>query len=396
MQKRNIAVIFMITLMAIMGVASLTPAFPAIKNHFNLNARQVTLLITVFTFPGIFLAPVAGILADRLGRKTILIPSLFLFGISGSACFYLNNWESILLARFLQGLGAASLGSLNVTLIGDIFTGNKRGEIMGYNASVLSSGTAFYPFIGGIMAMAGWQFPFLLPLLAIPTALLVIFWLKNPEPKNQTNFRNYLRQTWKNINKKTVWGLFIINVLLFVVLYGSFLSYFPQLMVERFGASTFQIGIFMSGFSIVTAITSAQKKRIDKLFSAKKQLNTGFMLYFFSMLILSVSNQTWMLFIPLLTFGIAHGMMIPGIQTLLVGFAPLSERAGFMSVNSMVLRIGQTLGPLFIGLFFAIDGVKTAFLGGALAAVFMLVISVFMVKIKKNPAQNKPDSKTEE
>jgi len=391
MEKRNIAVIFMITLSAIMGVASLTPAFPAIRNHFDLSARQVTLLITVFTFPGIFLAPVAGILADRLGRKTILIPSLLLFGIAGSGCYFLHDWKILLIFRFFQGLGAASLGTLNVTLIGDIYTGKKRGEIMGYNASILSTGTAFYPFIGGMLALSGWQFPFLLPLLAIPTALMVIFWLKNPEPKNHQNFGNYLRNTWKNINKKTVWGLFIINVLLFVILYGSFLSYFPELMVERFQASTFHIGIFMSGFSIVTALTSSQKKRIDKLLSPKKQLNIGFILYFLSMMILSVSSQIRMLFIPLVLFGIAHGMMIPGIQTLLVGFAPLSERAGFMSLNSMVLRIGQTIGPLIIGLFFAIDGVKTAFWGGAMVAVIMLIISILMVKIKKDPAQNEPN-----
>lgn len=377
--------------MAIMGVASLTPAFPSVGKHFNLTPRQVSLLITVFTLPGIFLAPVAGILADRLGRKTILIPSLFMFAVAGSACFFLKNWQVLLFFRFLQGVGAASLGSLNVTLIGDIFTGKKRGEVMGYNASVLSTGTALYPAIGGILAIAGWQFPFLLPLLAIPTAIMVILWLKNPEPRNHQNFRNYLRKTWKIINQKTVWGLFIINVLLFVILYGSFLSYFPQLMVERFEATTFHIGIFMSGFSIVTAVTASQKKKIDNLLSAKKQLNIGFVLYFLSMMILSVSSQIWMLFIPLVLFGIAHGMMIPGIQTLLVGFAPLSERAGFMSVNSMVLRIGQTIGPLIIGIFFAIDGVKTAFWGGAVVAVIMLIISVFMVKIKKDPAQNEPN-----
>lgn len=97
--------------------------------------------------------------------------------------------------RFFQGIGAASLGSLNVTLIGDLFTGERRGEIMAYNASILSIGTALYPAIGGALAMAGWQFPFLLPLIAIPIALIAILWLKNPEPKRQQNFKVYLQKT---------------------------------------------------------------------------------------------------------------------------------------------------------------------------------------------------------
>ena len=158
-----------------MGVASITPAFPSIIKHFAISPSQVTLLITVFTFPGIFLAPVIGILADRYGRKKILLPSLFLFGIAGLGCFFTNNWHILLVFRFFQGIGAASLGMLNVTIIGDLFSGEKRGAIMGYNASVLSIGTAAYPAIGGALAMAGWQFPFLLPFFAIPTALLIIF-----------------------------------------------------------------------------------------------------------------------------------------------------------------------------------------------------------------------------
>lgn len=381
MEKRNLATIYLITLVAVMGVASITPAFPSIREHFNISPNQVTLLITIFTFPGIFLSPLAGILADRWGRKTILIPSLLLFAVAGLACFFTKDWKVLLILRFFQGIGVSSLGSLNITLIGDLFSGPKRGTIMGYNASVLSIGTATYPAVGGALAMAGWQFPFLLSILAIPAAILVMFCLKNPEPEEPPNLKNYLKRTWKNINKKTVWGLFIINVLLFFILYGAFLSYFPQLMVERLEANDFQIGLFMSGFSVATAITSSQIKHINKKLRPKTQLTISFFLYMVSMLILSFAGSWWILIIPLVTFGMGHGMLIPGIQTLLVGFAPLSERAGFMSINSMVLRLGQTFGPIFIGLFYAVGGTGTAFLGGALVAAAMIVVSIFMLKL---------------
>lgn len=382
MNKKNISVIFLITLMGVMGVASITPAFPSIIKHFNITPTQVTLLITFFTFPGIFLAPVIGVLADRYGRKTILIPSLFLFGIMGVGCFFTRNWEVLLVLRFFQGIGAASLGMLNVTLIGDLYTGEKRGAVMGYNASVLSIGTATYPAVGGALAMAGWQFPFLLPFLAIPTALMVIYWLKNPEPSVKQNLGEYLRKTWKNINKKTVWGLFIINILLFVILYGAYLSYFPQLMVERLNASSLQIGLMMSAFSVVTATTASQLKWINRVLKPKTQLQTGFIFYMISMLILSFATEWWQLAIPLITFGMAHGMIIPGIQTQLVGFAPITERAGFMSVNSMVLRIGQTTGPVIIAVFYTFGGTGMSFIGGAIVAGIMLLVSVFMVKLQ--------------
>ncbi|MFW6309524.1 MAG: MFS transporter [Prolixibacteraceae bacterium] len=383
MYKKNLTVIFLVTLMAVMGVAGITPAFPTIQKYFGISPTQVILLITVFTLPGIFLSPVTGILADHYGRKTILLPSLFLFGLAGAACFFTRDWTVLLVFRFFQGIGVSSLGSLNVTIIGDLFTGEKRGAVMGYNASVLSIGTASYPAIGGALAMAGWQYPFLLPLLAIPTGLMLIFWLKNPEPDKQQNFKEYLKKTWKNINKKTVWGLFIINILLFVVLYGAYLSYFPEMMEERLDASAFQIGIFMSGMSLVTAIVSSQIKRINRKIKAKTQLNISFLLYMISMLSFAIVSDWWHLILPIVTFGMGHGMLIPGIQTLLVGFAPLSERAGFMSINSMVLRIGQTAGPIFISLFYAVGGTAMAFVGGAIASLAMLFISDFMVKLKQ-------------
>lgn len=380
MNRRNIAVIFLITLVGVMGVASITPAFPSTIKHFGITPTQVTMLITVFTFPGIFLAPIIGILADRYGRKTILIPSLFLFGIAGLGCFFTKNWHFLLILRFFQGIGAASLGMLNVTLIGDLFEGPKRGEIMGYNASVLSIGTATYPAVGGALAMAGWQYPFLLTFLGIPAALMVIFWLKNPEPTKKQNIRDYLKRTWKNINQKTVWGLFIVNILLFVLLYGAYLSYFPQLMTERMNASALQIGLFMSGFSVVTAITSSQLKNINRIFKQRTQLRIGFSLYFVSMILLYFSEHYWQLFFPIIAFGLAHGMIIPGVQTMLVGFAPISERAGFMSINGMVLRLGQTTGPLIIGIFYAIGGTGMSFIGGAVVALIMLFVSFTMIK----------------
>lgn len=382
MERKNLSIIYLTTLMAVLGVASLAPAFPAISEHFNISIVQVTLLITVFTLPGIFLAPVLGIFADHWGRKPILIASLLVFGFSGIACFFIKNWELILALRFLQGIGAAALGSLNVTLIGDLFDGKRRGEIMGYNASVLSIGTAFYPVIGGALAMAGWHFPFLLSGFAIPIAILTVFWLQSPEPKKQMKLKKYLQNTWININRKTVWGVLLLNVLLFVLLYGAFLSYFPQLMKERLLASTLHIGLLMSAFSLVTAITASQKKRIDRKIPAKRQLIFGIVFYIVAMFFLSIANSWWQLIVPLVCFGLGHGMLIPSIQTLLVGFAPLNERAGFMSINSMVLRIGQTIGPLLIGLFYAAGGVGSAFIGGALVAVTMLLLTIFMVSTK--------------
>ncbi len=160
LRDRNLYVIFGITLSAVMGVTTIAPALPSIAHSFEISADKIGLLITFFTLPGIFITPILGILADKYGRKVILVPSLFTFGIAGAACAYAVSFEQLLLFRVIQGMGSASLGALNLTLIGDLYSGNDRATAMGYNGSVLSIGTAVYPAIGGALAIAGWYYLF--------------------------------------------------------------------------------------------------------------------------------------------------------------------------------------------------------------------------------------------
>ena len=80
-----------------------------------------------------------------------------------------------------------------------------------------------------------------------------------------------------------------------------------------------------------------------------------------------------MLCIPAIIFGIGHGVNIPCTQTLLASMAPIEYRASFMSFNKMVLRIGQSLGPLVMGLIMGFAGLNGVFIGVAVIAMAMMV-----------------------
>jgi len=378
--EKNMIIIFGVTLIAVMGIASITPAFPGIIKYFGISTQQVGWLIAAFTLPGIFLTPVSGILADRFGRKLVLVPSLFIFGIAGFLCSFMRDFHSLLALLFVEGIGAAGLSSINITLIGDLYTGEKRTTLMGYNASILSIGTAAYPALGGFIAAFGWQYIFYLPLLALPLGIYVIFGLNNPEPKDHQGIGEYFRRIWKNINQRSVWGLFLVNMLVFVLLYGAYLTYFPILLSERLQATSVHIGLMMSVMSLVTAGTSSQLGRINKRFQSRTILLLGAGFYFLSMLLLLIS-QSWIQVVgSVIVFGLGHGLLVPSIQNLLVGFASIKERAAFMSVNSMVLRIGQTIGPLLIGVFYTIGSLQAAFIAGAVVAMLMFGVIAGMVK----------------
>jgi ACDE family multidrug resistance protein len=375
----NLQIVFGVTLMAVLGVSSITPAFPKIVQELGISSQAVGLLITVFTFPGVVLTPILGVLADRWGRKKILVPALMLFGIAGGACAFARDFNLLLLLRFFQGIGAASLGSLNVTLIGDLYSEEECPAAMGYNASVLSVGSASYPAIGGTLATLGWYYPFLLPLVAIPIGFLVLFSLKTPELKNNQNLKEYFSNAWRSVKNRQVVGLFFVSVITFIMLYGSYLNYFPLLVGNSFGAPLWKIGLMMAVMSLSTAVTSSQLGKLAKIHSERTLLRAAFVLYALALVMIPFMRNLWALLIPIIIFGIAHGVNVPSRQTLLVGLAPMEYRAAFMSVNGMVLRLGQTLGPLLMGAVFGIWGIDSVFYAGASFAIVVFIVVVIMI-----------------
>lgn len=380
LKQLNLRIIFGITLTAVMGVASIAPAFPQMVDALQLEKGKIGLLITVFTLPGIVLTPFLGILADRLGRKKILTPSLFLFGIAGVACAFTESFTTLLVLRFIQGIGGAALGALNATLIGDIYSGKQRAEAMGYNASVLSIGTALYPAIGGFLATFGWNYPFLLPLLSIPVGLLVLFKLDNPEPENIQPFKAYMKGVLRTISTADAILLFGASIITFIVLYGSFLTYFPLLTGNVFHAEPYVIGGLMSTMSAVTAITSSRLKQLINHFTHKQMVFMAFLFYGIAMMLIPFINNIWLLTVPIIIFGIGHGLNIPNIQTLLARIAPIENRGSFMSVNGMVLRIGQTIGPLIMATVYGLWEFWGTFFLGALLSLVMA--GIFVVNIR--------------
>ena len=83
LKDKNLLLLFGITLFVVMGVSSILPVLPSAGRSLNIPMAEIGLLLTSFTLPGIFLTPFAGILADRYGRKAVLIPALVIFGIAG-------------------------------------------------------------------------------------------------------------------------------------------------------------------------------------------------------------------------------------------------------------------------------------------------------------------------
>jgi MFS family permease len=380
LRSPELRIISGVTLTAVLGVASLAPALPKIAAALDVSAGEVALLITVFTMPGIVLTPLLGVVADRIGRRRVLIPSLLLFAVAGVACAFARSFSLLVALRFLQGVGAAPLGSLNVTLIGDLWEGRERTAAMGYNASVLSVGTAVYPAIGGALAALAWYAPFALAIMAAPAAAAVAFWLRVPEPIQRHSLSHYLGRVWAEVRTRRVMGLFVASTVVFILLYGTYVTFLPFLMADRLRATPVVIGIVMSGASGVTALTAAQLGRLSRWLPEQLIVRLGFIVFAAGLVVIPAMPGILWMALPASLLGVAIATTIPVVHTILAGLAPPARRAAFMSLNGMVLRLGQTLGPVFAAAVYGWLGIDAVFLGAAALALAMAGVMTWTAK----------------
>lgn len=378
-QKRNFYIILSVTLLSVVGVPTIIPVFPEMSEQLNVSLEKIGLMITVFTLPGAVLAIPIGVLADRWGRKKVLIPALVLFGVSGTLCFFARDFELILGLRFFQGLGAACLGIINTTLIGDVFTGDQKAKAMGYNSGAISIAAALFPAIGGLLATINWYYPFLIPSVALIVAVVVYFYLDNPEPDNRPQLQNYFRNILKSILTREAITLFLLCFSTFMLLFGVIMTYLPIFLKDQFSLKSSEIGFMLSFLAISTGLVASQLDRISKLLPMKYLIILGFLTYLIGFLAIPYVTNIYGLLVLLLIIGIGQGINVPTIFNILTSIAPIDHRGAFMSVNSMTIRAGQTAGPIVAGLLFSLWGISWVFWAGAVMAAFFLLIIVLFV-----------------
>ena len=372
--QRNLLIVFSITLVGVMGTSSISPALPLVVRAFGVTMEQTGWLIAGFAMPGIVLSPLAGMLADRFGRKRVLVPSLLLFAAAGHACAYADGFETLLALRILQGVGAASLGALNATLIGDLYDGHERAAAMGYNGGLISVAAAAYPLVGGALALAGWRYPFVLPLLAVPSALAIAFWLRNPEPHHRGGFVAYLQNVASGVRQRQVAAVYFVGFTGFAMLYGAKLTFLPFLLEHRFAASSAVLGLVFGASAIASAGGSMFLGRLARRIRSKYILLAGVTAMTAGLATIPSGSAIWMVTLSAALFGAGHGLAISMSQVVLANATTAETRGAVMALNGMMFRLAQTLGPLAMAVVLAAGGLDWVYWGGAAFGLLALAV----------------------
>lgn len=183
---QGLVLIFPVVL-SVMGAVLLAPIVPALMEQFkhipNANYWVLSLLSVPALCIAIFATP-AGYLADKFGRRRILIWAMIFYAFCGMAPLILNDFVAIYISRIGVGLCEAIIMVASTTLIGDYFEHDQRDKWLGSQAATASfSAMCLFP-IAGALGSFGWRGPFVLYSLSLILVLGVIFFtweVKKPQ-----------------------------------------------------------------------------------------------------------------------------------------------------------------------------------------------------------------------
>jgi len=169
-----LAGLMMQSVMTLIDVSMFNVAVPAIQDEFGLPIDTASLVVAIRFMARIGLMPIYGVIGDRLGKKRIYMAGLSIFIIGSFIGWLSPSLIWLVIGRFLQGAGGASL-PLSMALISDAFPKNRRGRALGIWNTAAPAGSMIGPVLGGFLIETyGWNSIFLVVIIGSVISLLFI------------------------------------------------------------------------------------------------------------------------------------------------------------------------------------------------------------------------------
>src|ERR1700680_1745450 len=160
-----IAMTIMASSLAFIDGSVVNVGLPAIGATFQADAAGLQWVVNAYLLPLSALLLLGGAAGDRFGRVRLLVGGTALFGVASLGCALAPSLSWLVLARGIQGIGAAMLMPNSLAILGAAFSGEARGRAIGNWASMAAAMAAIGPVLGGwLIDTSGWRSIFLLNL----------------------------------------------------------------------------------------------------------------------------------------------------------------------------------------------------------------------------------------
>lgn len=345
---------------------------PSYAEKVGAGAFMIGLLIAVYDFAELFAKPLAGFVADRRGMKLMLLIGLVVF-IIGSLLFLIIHPKLLLLVRFIQGLGAAALSTVSISLVAKFFP-KGRGRAFGIYNAIKGAGYVISPVLGGWLAHRyGFAMIFVVSAGVGIAALLASFFLprdKNEKADLEDDDELSLKQfflIFKEPRLLPIYAVIVINMFLVGILFG-----FLPVYLHSIGYTALQSGSVIStatlSYLLVQPIAGHLADKIEIRFTVL------FGLFLAAAAIIATTfTSGGMLLAVVIIAGLGIGTVWTNSDTLVSVLADKRQLGASIGAAQSFKEVGDMVGPLVVGLIAQFFGVRVAFVScGALALVCLV------------------------
>lgn len=382
MRNRLFLSLCLLILVNQLGFGLITPVLPAYARSFGLSAGAVGLVIGVYGLAR-FLANVpAGQLAERRGRKPVLILGTAITTVASALMATAASLGQLLLYRLLAGFGAATVLTGGQVMVGDLATPENRGRMMSLYQGFFLIGVGLGPSLGGLLAdRFGLRAPFVAYALFSGLACLVaLFVIRETKPRGTTRSTAVPDEAPGAAARAVVWSapFLLVGLVSFVQFFartGAFFTVVPLLGKDRMGASEAQIGLVQTLAQVVNLAVLYHAGLLADRLGRKRVIVPATLVCGLAMALFALSGNYATYLLSAFVWGLGSGFAGPSPAAYVADLAPPALRGRVFGAYRSLADSGYIVGPILLGWLAGVGGYALPLL--LTAALFLLSGTLF-------------------
>jgi len=353
----------------LVGFGIVVPILGRYAERFGASGVQVGLLFASFSLAQFVCSPLLGRLSDRIGRKPVILISLFGTAIGSFITGAAGSLPLLFLGRLVDGASGASV-AVAQGAVTDVASPKDRPRLLGLLGAAFGVGFVVGPALGGLASLGGPHIPFYVAGgLALVNGIAAIFRL--PE----TRKREAGPRPERTAKAARLWSLAAAGFIA-IVAFSGFEATFSLLADRRFGLKEGGVAAVFVGIGLLlTAVQGGFIAPITSRIGSRRALQVGLGLNVGGLALLAGATSWWLLVpsLVLLTFG--QGLVAPNLSAIVSTSVPDHQRGEALGFQQGVSAVGRIGGPALAGVLFDHVSIGAPYLvGAALCGVALLVL----------------------
>lgn len=340
----NLSVVSFLTYL---GFSLVSPILPKYALSFNVSIALTGWVVSAFAVARTLTDVPAGLMSDRLGKKTVMVPGLVVLSVSALFAGAAQSFEALLIGRALMGFGSSLYGTAASSWLGEVTIGKSRGRLMGVYSGMVLLGVSFGPAFGGFLAeVFGLRAPFYLYSLLVLLGMFATMALPGLKQTKDGFRRSFtVSDVSKILSNRSFLIVSYASSSLFTLRMGVRATLIPLYGGLNLSLNEAEIGIVLTGAAVASALVVFPSGWFSDRVGRKRPMMLSLLTVgLISLLIPYTTTFTSLLTVALL-YGVAEGFQGP-VFAYAVDVSPQDKLGTAMGLNSIITDIGTVVGPV--------------------------------------------------